>query len=97
MVELGSPGHARGYLLGIQLGGSVKNAINLVTLYQLPVNSPVMRDFETSVRSAVDRGEDIRYLSIPIYEGNTLMPRGVTLKARRTNGFSLDVTILNKK
>lgn len=93
----GSPGHARGHLLGNQLGGSGKDARNLVTLYQLPVNSPVMRDFETSVRSAVDRGEDVRYLSIPIYEGNTLMPKGVTLKARGTNGFSLDVTILNKK
>lgn len=63
----GSLGHARGNLLSNQLGGSGKDARNLVTLYQLPVNSPVMRDFETSVRSAVDRGEDIRYLSILIW------------------------------
>ena len=63
----GSLGHARENLLSNQLGGSGKDARNLVTLYQLPVNSPVMRDFETSVRSAVDRGEDIRYLSILIW------------------------------
>ncbi|MGM2820302.1 DNA/RNA non-specific endonuclease [Bacillus cereus group sp. Bce001] len=93
----GSPGHARGHLLGNQLGGSGKDARNLVTLYQTPVNSPVMRDFESSVRAAVEKGEVVRYQSIPIYEGNNLMPKGVTLKARGTNDFSLDVTIINKK
>ncbi len=56
-----------------------------------------MRDFESSVRAAVEKGEVVRYQSIPIYGGNNLMPKGVTLKARGTNDFSLDVTIINKK
>ncbi|WP_318245206.1 DNA/RNA non-specific endonuclease [Solibacillus faecavium] len=93
----GSPGHARGHLLGNQLGGSGKDARNLVTLFQTPVNSPVMRDFESSVRAVVEKGKVVRYQSIPIYEGNNLMPKGVTLKARGTNGFSLDVTVINMK
>lgn len=63
----------------------------------MPVNSPVMRDFESSVRAAVERGEVVRYQSLPIYEGNNLIPSGVTLKARGTDGFSLDVTVINKK
>ncbi|MCW1929656.1 DNA/RNA non-specific endonuclease, partial [Bhargavaea beijingensis] len=93
----GSPGHARGHLLGNQLGGPGKDARNLVTLYQTPVNSPVMRDFESSVRVAVEKGEVVRYQSIPIYEGNNLIPKGITLKARGTTSFSLAVTIINKK
>lgn len=36
-----------------------------------------MRVFETSVRLAVDRGEDVRYLSIPIYEA--FNAKGLTL------------------
>ncbi|HDR8172620.1 TPA: hypothetical protein QC096_003861 [Bacillus thuringiensis] len=35
--------------------------------------------------------------SISIYGSNNLMHKGVTLKARGTNDFSLDVTIINKK
>ncbi|MNI73935.1 hypothetical protein D3C73_1299830 [compost metagenome] len=93
----GSPKHARGHLLGNQLGGSGKDARNLVTLYQTPVNTPVMRGYESAVRRAVDRGEVVRYQSIPIYDGNVLMPTGVTLKARGTNGYMLDVSIINKK
>ncbi|BAU27216.1 uncharacterized protein DUF4280 [Aneurinibacillus soli] len=93
----GSPGHARGHLLGNQLGGTGKDTRNLVTLYQNPVNSPVMRDFESSVRAAVEKGGVVRYQSIPVYEGNNLVPTGVTLKARGTDGFSLDVTIINRK
>lgn len=57
----GSPGHARGHLLGNQLGGTGKDDRNLVTLYQNPVNSPVMRDFESFVRAAVEKGEVVRY------------------------------------
>ncbi|MEK3766613.1 MULTISPECIES: DNA/RNA non-specific endonuclease [unclassified Solibacillus] len=80
-----------------QLDGSRKDARNLVTLYQTPVNSTVMRDFESSVRAVVEKGKVVRYQSIPIYESNNLMPKGVTLKARGTNGFSLDVTVINMK
>jgi DNA-entry nuclease len=69
----------------------------LVTLYQNPVNSPVMRDFDTSVRKAVEAGETVNYQAIPIYQGDNLIPSGVTLHAKGSGGFNLDVTILNRK
>ena len=93
----GSPGHARGHLLGKQLGGSGDDPRNLITIYQNGPNSPVMRDFETSIRKAVENGEIVSYKSIPIYNGNNPMPIGITMQAIGTDGFSLNVSILNKK
>ncbi len=93
----GSPGHARGHLLGKQLGGRGDDTRNLVTLYHNPVNSPIMRDFETSVRKAALQGEVINYIVTPIYDGNDLIPKGITMEATGTNGFNLYITILNKK
>ena len=93
----GSPEHARGHLLGNQLGGSGAEYRNLVTLYQDPVNTPVMRGFENAVRAAVESGQTVRYQVIPVYQGSNLMPSGVTLRARGINGFNLYTTILNRK
>jgi hypothetical protein len=86
---------ARGHLLGRQLGGSGDVPENLVTLQQTPTNTPVMSGFESRVRSAIEAGENVRYSSTPIYNGNNLVPRGITLSARGSRGFRLDVTILN--
>ncbi|EIR7571115.1 DNA/RNA non-specific endonuclease, partial [Salmonella enterica subsp. enterica serovar Agbeni] len=86
---------ARGHLLGKQLGGSGDIPENLVTLQQDPVNSPVMRDFESQVRTAVEKGEIVEYTSTPIYKGDNPVPRGVTMTAKGNQGFNLDVTILN--
>jgi YD repeat-containing protein len=86
---------ARGHLLGNQLGGSGDIAGNLVTLQQDWVNSPVMRGYEWQVRSAVAAGETIQYSATPIYNGNNLIPRGVTLIGNGNNGFNLGVTVLN--
>lgn len=93
----GGAGHARGHLLGNQLGGTGKDARNLVTLYQNPVNTPVMRGFEDSVRAAVEGGQVVRYQAIPIYEGTNLIPTGVTLRARGIGGFNMDVSVINRK
>lgn len=93
----GGEGHARGHLLGRQLGGSGKDPRNLVTLHQNPVNTPVMSSFERQVRKAVEAGETINYSATPIYKGNQLLPSGVTLSANGSGGFQLDVTILNRK
>ncbi|MDD6827480.1 MAG: DNA/RNA non-specific endonuclease, partial [Oscillospiraceae bacterium] len=93
----GGAGHARGHLLGKQLGGSGKDPRNLVTLYQNPVNSPVMRDFETSVRRVVEKGQTVNYSATPVYKGEELIPSAVTIKAVGNDGFQLDVTILNRK
>jgi len=89
-------GHARGHLLGNQLGGSGRDPRNLVTMFQNPANSPVMRDFENQVAAAVRRGEVIDYWAIPIYQGSHPIPLGVTLLGRGSGGFSLGVSILNR-
>ncbi|MEM9246230.1 MAG: RHS repeat-associated core domain-containing protein, partial [Cyanobacteria bacterium P01_F01_bin.153] len=47
----GAAGHARGHLLGSQLGGSGAEPRNLVTIQQNPANTPVMRGFETQIRN----------------------------------------------
>ena len=88
-------GHARGHLLGQQLGGSGHVDSNLVTLFQNPVNTPIMRDFETQVRRAVDAGETVRYRVTPIYRGNDLIPIEVRIEAIGDNGFRLNEVIRN--
>ena len=92
-----SPGHARGHLLGKQLGGRGDDPRNLVTIYQNGSNTPVMRDFENSIKNAVKSGEIVTYKSTPIYNGNNLMPIGITMEATGTGGFSLSVSVLNRK
>lgn len=89
-------GHARGHLIGRQLGGSGTDPRNVVTLFQRPANSPVMRGFENRVRAAVEAGETVRYTVQPIYRGAEAVPRGVTLTARGSGGFRLDATVLNR-
>jgi hypothetical protein len=86
---------ARGHLLGRQLGGSGDMAENLVTLQQNPANTPTMRGFENLTRSTVEGGQVVQYSSTPIYNGTNLVPRGVTLSATGSEGFDLNVTILN--
>ena len=86
---------ARGHLLGDQLGGSGRDVRNLVTLEQNAANSPVMRGFETSVRQAVEGGQIVDYTVTPLYNFTGRIPRGVTLRARGSGGFQLDVTVLN--
>jgi DNA/RNA non-specific endonuclease/Bacterial TSP3 repeat len=89
-------GQARGHLIAKQLGGSGRDPRNLTTLYQTPVNSPVMRDFEQSVANAVRGGQSVRYEVVPIYRGSELIPRGITLRATGNGGFRLHVTVLNR-
>jgi hypothetical protein len=86
---------ARGHLLGAQLGGSGDVAENLVTLQQNPVNSPVMRGFENQVRTVVEGGQSVNYSVTPIYNGNNLVPRGITIFGTGSDGFNLGVSVLN--
>ncbi|MFN9372459.1 MAG: DNA/RNA non-specific endonuclease, partial [Planctomycetaceae bacterium] len=89
-------GHARGHLLGNQLGGSGRERRNLITMFQNPANSPVMRDFENQLAAAVRRGEIIDYWAIPIYQGSHPIPIGVTLLGRGSGGFSLGISLVNR-
>ena len=86
---------ARGHLLGKQLGGSGTEPRNLVTLEQNPVNTPVMRDFETEVRNTVESGQVVNYSATPIYSGDNLAPRAVTLLGQGSDGYNLGVSVLN--
>ena len=92
----GSANHARGHLISRLLGGSGRDARNLTTLYQNPVNTPVMRGFEQQVANAVRGGQTVRYEVVPIYRGSELIPRGVTLRATGDGGFRLHATVLNR-
>ncbi len=55
-----------------------------------------MSGFESRVAAAVRAGETVRYTVTPIYRGAELIPRAVTLSARGSRGFRLDVSVLNK-
>lgn len=91
----GANNHSRGHLLANIFGGSGTDARNLVTLFQRNANSPNMRHFENQVRSAIDGGEVVNFRVIPIYSGNSSIPAGVTMTARGSGGFNLDVSIQN--
>lgn len=93
----GAANHARGHLLARQLGGSGDDRRNLVTLIHIPVNTPIMRGFETRVRKAVDARETVLYSVTPNYKGKNPMPASVTINARGNKGFSLTVTFPNRE
>ena len=87
--------HARGHLLAEQLGRSGDDIRNLTTLYQNPVNTPIMRGFENKVKLAVQNGGIVKYSVKPVYDGEKLIPKAVTMEAKGNKGFSLGVSILN--
>ena len=89
-------GHARGHLLGRQLGGSGSESRNLITMFQNPANHPTMSGFEAGIRSAVAGGQTVTYFAVPVYQGINSIPRGITISAQGSGGFSLDVSILNQ-
>jgi hypothetical protein len=90
------PQLARGHLIATLLGGSGRDARNLVTIIQRPVNSPIMSSFERQVANAVEDGQVVRFTAQPIYRGTEAVPRAITLTARGSGGFQLDVTVLNQ-
>ena len=94
----GAPaGHARGHLLGRQLGGSGKEPRNLVTLFQNPTNSPVMRGVESAVRRHLNAGESFDYWVTPIYRGAEPIAIGITIEARGSTGTYVALSILNRE
>src|SRR6266516_3690185 len=95
--QLPSRNRARGHLLGRQLGGAGENPANLVTLYQLRANSPVMRDYESMLADAVAAGQTVNYQVQPLYTSPTDNgpPRAVRLRAQGNRGFRFDVEIAN--
>lgn len=97
LAALPSRNHARGHLLGRQLGGSGQVPSNLVAMYQSRANSPVMRDYETMVADAVQAGETMRYEVRPIYPSASARgaPSAIRVRAVGSRGFRMDVEIAN--
>jgi hypothetical protein len=92
----GGSNHARGHLIGNLLGGSGKDSRNLVTIIHNPVNTPIMRGFEKQIANAVKTGETVWYSVTPIYQGTNNLPIGITLFAKGSDGFELNLSLLNK-
>ncbi len=94
----GKCNHARGHLIGRQLGGSGDTMKNLVTLYQNPVNTPYMTRYENEIRDVVESGTPVRYRVTPIYKAGQAMPVSIKMEAKSLNNRRIDytVTIPNK-
>lgn len=56
-----------------------------------------MSSVEAKVRRAVEGGQFVNYKVTPIYEGNSLIPRGITIQAQGSGGLNIYQTILNRK
>jgi hypothetical protein len=95
--QLPERNRARAHLLGRQLGGTGELPANLVALYQTRANTPVMRDYETTVAEAAQAGETIRYRVRPIYPSpnDRGAPSAIRMTASGDRGFRLQVTIAN--
>src|SRR5215204_4698839 len=95
--QLPARNRARGHLLGRQLGGSGDLPANLVALYQIRANTPVMRNYETAVAEAVRAGETVRYTVRPVYPSRSFegAPSAIRITAVGDRSFRLDVTSTN--
>lgn len=93
-------GHARGHLIGNQLGGRGDDERNLVTIYQNPVNTPNMVKYENMIKNAILEGDIVRYRVTPIFEGDELFVKELHLEAKSiTDSGDIDfyVIIPNEK
>lgn len=93
-------GHARGHLIGNQLGGSGDDERNLVTIYQNPVNTPFMLKYENEIKNAIVEGDIVRYRVTPIFEGDELFAKEIRMEAKSLTDWGtvdFDVTIANEK
>ena len=92
-------GYARGHLIAKNLGGSGNEKCNLVTIYQNPVNTPIMRGYEMAIAARVLAGEGIRLTVRPVYGSNNKsgIPRGISMIAVGDSGYKLEIFIPNNK
>jgi len=93
-------GHARGHLIGNQLGGSGDDERNLATIYQNPVNTPNMTKYENEVKNAIVEGDVVRYRVTPVFDGDELFAREIRMEGKSLTDWGtvdFDVTIPNEK
>jgi RHS repeat-associated protein len=89
----------RSHLLANRLGGPGDLDANLASLYQSPVNTPIMRDLEATVAAQVTPGNPVDYEVGLNYENNQDLPSSVTMQATGSNGVIIPAgtTIKNTK
>jgi filamentous hemagglutinin len=87
--------HASDQLLAGMLGGAGDDERSLVTLFQWNANHPNMSSFERQVQVPVLSGETRQFRALPVYDGANSLPIGITLTAKDSGRFSLDVSVPN--
>lgn len=90
-------GLARGHLIAKSLGGSGTDKRNLVTIYQNPVNCPIMSGYENTIKLVVLAGQSVYMKVKPFYVDDNGMPLFLTMHAIGNFGFFLNVMIPNVK
>jgi hypothetical protein len=78
-------GMQSGHLIAARLGGSNRNPENFVPLYK-DANS-AMGVYEDQIWGTVrEARQTVWYVVTPVFNGNNLIPSGITLYARTTRG-----------
>jgi hypothetical protein len=90
--ELGRPTGVRATIISEMLGTGSQAAQRI----RPPGFGGKAAGHANQVAAAVRSGQIVDYWVIPVYHGNNPIPIGVTLRARGSGGFNLDVTILNR-
>jgi hypothetical protein len=86
---------ARGHILADINGGSGKTEANLFTMEQTPANIAQRDLVDLPIYRATSSGQNVTVLADLQYNFNRRIPRGLTVEAEGSGGFSLATTILN--
>ncbi|WP_205847360.1 DNA/RNA non-specific endonuclease, partial [Planctopirus hydrillae] len=96
--ELPAKNRGRAHLVAKQLGGSGKDARNIVAMFQYTANSPAMSSCEGKIAAAVRNGECVELKVTANYNRDDPKPVSIAIEANGDRGcFSLTVTIPNTK
>ena len=79
----------RGHLLANLFGGSGRDLRNLVWLHEIVNNSPYKTQFENPVRTALERGESVRFSIEPHFRANEAAPYEVRVWAATDSGQTI--------
>jgi hypothetical protein len=87
---------ARGHLLARWFGGSGKLKDNLVPLHKT-ANKAMLNDVERLAETALKSGDyqDVYYRVMPLYDGNSLIPKGLTIDVLGDAGDGVLTTLFS--
>lgn len=83
-----------GHFNSNQLAGDQNDPRNLFTQTAF-CNQKLQTIYENKVRAALRQGAKVIYIVQPVFDGNDLMPKGVHLMAKATNGMQFNVYLFN--